>query len=102
LAIAVIGLGVVAVVAWFWPTLLAPFMYGAAPGLAITAALLISQWLLHERYKRQLVFMPGFTRVKGGSSLITASQSPRVHQQPSTIDAPRPLETNDSNFTPSI
>jgi hypothetical protein len=70
--------------------MLSASLYGAAPGLLVTATLFLSQWLLHERYKRQLVFMPGFTRVKDGSSLLRSNNNQRV-LEPSTIDAPQAL-----------
>ena len=47
--------------------------------------------MLHQRYKRQLVFMPGFTRVKPGSSLLRGSSVKR-NREPSTIDAPSAAE----------
>jgi len=43
--------------------------------------------MLHERYRRQVVFMPGFTRVKSGSSLIRPGISNRKREV-STVDDP--------------
>jgi hypothetical protein len=43
--------------------------------------------MLHERYRRQVVFMPGFTRLKSKSSLIVNTPQPRP-REPSTVDAP--------------
>jgi hypothetical protein len=79
-----------AALAWQWPFLLLAILYGAAPGLIVIFGVLMSQWLLHERYKRQLLFMPGFTRIKGGSSFIKANSTQRA-ADPSTIDAPQAL-----------
>jgi hypothetical protein len=90
LAVLSLVLCVLAAISWWWPAMLAALLYGAAPGLLVTAMLFLSQWLLHERYKRQLVFLPGFTRVKDGSSLIRSNSTPRV-LEPSTIDAPQAL-----------
>jgi hypothetical protein len=85
LALAICG-GVVAA-ALLWPALLPPVLYGCEPGLAVLAVLLGLQWLLQERYRRQVVVMPGFARLQTGSSLNRGGQKPR---EPSTIDAPVP------------
>ena len=76
---------------WFIPEFMPAVLYGALPGMVLLAGLLMVQWFVHERYKRQLVFMPGFTRVKGGSSLLRTSSIQRK-PEPSTIDAPAALE----------
>jgi hypothetical protein len=44
------------------------------------------QWLVQERYRRQVVFMPGFTRLQAGSSLSRAPQGAKP-REPSTVDA---------------
>jgi hypothetical protein len=90
-------------VGWLWPPLLSASLYGAAPGVLASVLMFLSQWLIQERYKRQLVFMPGFTRVKGGSSLIRPTGNQRAHE-PSTIDAPLALEHVDlgSNASPRV
>jgi hypothetical protein len=67
--LAAAGLGLV------WPGLLAALLYGCQPGLAILLLVLGVQWLLHERYRRRVVFLPGFRRVKTGSSLTRATSS---------------------------
>jgi hypothetical protein len=46
------------------------------------------QWLLHERYRRQIVFLPSFSRSRAGSSLLRGGVQ-RPHGEPSTVDAPR-------------
>ena len=58
-----------------WPGLLAALLYGCQPGLLILLFVLGVQWLLHERYRRRVVFLPGFRRVKTGSSLVRAGSS---------------------------
>ena len=79
-----------AVAGWFWPGLLPAVLYGAAPGVLIMSVLWLVQWLLHERYKRQLLYLPGFTRLHNESLLLkAAAKQPRP--EPSTIDAPRAL-----------
>jgi hypothetical protein len=50
------------------------------------------QWLLNERRRRQIVFLPSFRRSRGGSSLVRSTSSPTSRPQapePSTVDAPQ-------------
>jgi hypothetical protein len=69
-----------------WPSLFPPVAYGAQPGLVVLFVILALQWMLQERYRRQVVFMPGFTRLKSNSSLIVNTAGrPR---DASTVDAP--------------
>ncbi len=115
LALALLGL-VTVVTGVFWPGLLALILYGCQPGLVVLVLIVLGQWLLHERRRRQLVFLPSFSR-RGGSSLNqghkTASSrrganglapppanpaasgsgrpGARSSEQPSTIDEPRPV-----------
>jgi hypothetical protein len=46
------------------------------------------QWFFQRRYRRQVVFMPGFTRLATGSSLVKHGSSHRPRAEPSTVDAP--------------
>jgi hypothetical protein len=85
---AVLGLAIV-VVGVAWPSVLPAFVYGSQPGLLVLALVLGVQWFLHRRYRRQVVFMPGFTRLKAGSSLVRTGSSHRPRAEPSTIDAPQ-------------
>jgi hypothetical protein len=94
LVIAVLALCAVLSWAWLWPELLRTALFGSVPGLAVLAPLVGIGWMLHQRYKRQLVFMPGFTRVKAGSSLIRGSSVKR-NREPSTVDAPSQGEKSD-------
>jgi hypothetical protein len=80
-----------------WPELVACLLLGIAPGVVLLASLLLVQWFVHDRYRRQLVFMPGFTRLKPGSSLIRPGGMQR-RSEPSTIDAP--AMSNPSNPAP--
>jgi hypothetical protein len=84
------GLTVAAV---FVPDLLPAAAYGCEPGLLVLLLVLAGHWLLHRRYRRQVVFLPGFTRHKTGSSLVRATGSsnrarPVPAREPSTIDEP--------------
>jgi hypothetical protein len=90
------GLGMLVVACLlFWPGLLAMLLYGAQPGAVVLVLVLVVQWLLHQRYRRQVVFMPGFTRVKAGSSLIRSSSMQNRPREPSTIDAPTKPSANE-------
>jgi hypothetical protein len=99
LLLLIVFVGGLAGVGWWWPAVLPAVLYGTAPGLFVLAVLLLLQWLLHERYRRQLVFMPGFTRVKAGSSLVRASSSNRS-REPSTIDSPPPGDRGEAGLKP--
>ena len=82
------GLGLIALAAaMFWPGIVPGIIYGCEPGLVVVAGLLSAQWLIHQRYRRQVVFLPGFTRLKTGSSIIRAGASARI-LEPTTVDAP--------------
>ncbi len=94
---AALGTAVVAA-GWFWPELLPAIGYGALPGAAVLAVVAAAQWTLHQRYRRQLVFMPGFTRVKPGSSLLRPSSVQRPREA-STIDAPLPPDKGNSGLS---
>jgi hypothetical protein len=91
------GLGLIALAAaMFWPGIVPGIIYGCEPGLVVVVGLLSAQWLIHQRYRRQVIFLPGFTRLKSGSSIIRAGASARI-LEPSTIDAPaKPAEKSES------
>jgi hypothetical protein len=69
-----------------WPSLAPAVLYGCEPGALVLLLVLALQWLLHRQYRRQVVFMPGFTRLKAGSSLVRSGAG--RSRDPSTIDAP--------------
>ncbi|MFL5241344.1 MAG: hypothetical protein ACJ8FY_04495 [Gemmataceae bacterium] len=83
----------VAFIALVWPGLLAALAYGSEPGFAIMALILVVQWLWQRRYRRKLMFMPGFTRLKIGSAPmrggVAASRTDRRPGEPSTVDVPK-------------
>ncbi|HLJ98124.1 MAG TPA: hypothetical protein VKU02_33500 [Gemmataceae bacterium] len=66
------------------PSTLPAIFYGCEPGVLVLLLAVVAQWMLHERYRRQVVLMPGFSRLKTGSSIVP---SPRP-RDPSTIDEP--------------
>jgi hypothetical protein len=86
-ALAVLMLAV-ALAGVLWPAVLGAVLYGCEPGLIVVAMVLGVQWLVHKRYRNRLVFMPGFARVKPGSSLTRTMGSGRPRGEPSTTDAP--------------
>jgi hypothetical protein len=88
-AAVVLGLAAAAA-ALAWPGVLSAVLYGSEPGLLVLALVLGVQWGLNQRYRRQVVFMPGFTRLKPGSSL-TRGAGKRPHGEPSTVDEVPPL-----------
>lgn len=83
LAGALIGLS------WMLPGWVAPLAMGCQPGLLVLAVVLAAQWMLRESYRRQVVFMPGFARLKPGSSLIQGGSGTRPRGI-TAVDAPLP------------
>jgi hypothetical protein len=82
----------IAIAALFWPTAMSAIVYGCEPGAVVLLAVLALQWLMHQRYRRQVVFLPSFSRSPSGSSLIRKTRSNRPHSsEPSTVDAPPPV-----------
>jgi hypothetical protein len=79
-------IGCAAAAVW-WPDLVPVVVYGCEPGIVVLLAILGIQWVLHQRYRRQVVFLPSFTRLKQGSSLERANSFP-PSREPSTVDAP--------------
>jgi hypothetical protein len=72
-----------------WPTLAGQLAYGCQPGAVVLLLMALAQWLLHERYRRQIVFLPSFSRAHPGSSLSRKESVPRAPLgEPSTVDAP--------------
>jgi hypothetical protein len=81
----------VAVTALFWPTMLCAIVLGCEPGAAVLLIFVGVQWLRHQRYRRQIVFLSSFSRGRSGSSLIRKTPSHRPPSgEPSTVDAPPP------------
>jgi hypothetical protein len=78
----------------FWPTSFWAVVYGSQPGAVVLLGAITFQWLRHRRYRRQIVFLPSFTRGRPGSSLLRKTNSHRPPPgEPSTVDAPPPSVT---------
>jgi hypothetical protein len=79
LSLVIVGIG--------WTDLVPVLVYGCLPGVVVLLLLIGVQWLVQRRYRRQLVFMPAFSRVTPGSSVMRTGSSQR-RREPSTVDAP--------------
>ena len=87
LGLVIFALGLVTLALNF-PTILPAAIYSLQPGVALFLTIIAIHWLIQERYKRQLVLMPGFTPAQSGSTLQrTKIAKPR---EASTLDAPEP------------
>jgi hypothetical protein len=85
------------------PTLVGQVVYGAQPGVLVLLLVALVQWAVHERRRRQLVFLPSFSRTRPGSTLTPRSAPsdlpnlrppsgmPSPPSEPSTVDAPQKL-----------
>jgi hypothetical protein len=84
----VVGFGLVAaLLGALWPGMVPAIIYGCEPGALVLLLAVGIQGVLHRRYRRQVVFMPGFSRLKPGSSLVRTGSSNRP-RDPSTVDEP--------------
>jgi hypothetical protein len=72
-----------------WPSALRAFVFGCQMGAVVLLLALGVHWMLQRRYRRQVVFLPGFSRLKTNSSLIRTGSSSRL-REPSTVDAAPP------------
>jgi hypothetical protein len=83
----VVALGLAAVaVSVLEPAVASAMAFGCEPGVVVVLLVLGVYGLLQRRYRRRVVFMPGFTRLKAGSSLIRSGSSHRKRGEPSTVD----------------
>jgi hypothetical protein len=92
-AAVVFGAGAIAAGLW-WPTTLAAVLYGIEPGAVVLAAVVAVLWVMQRRYRRQVVFMPGFSRPPAGSSIVRNGSSQRRRVEPSTVDSPAKLPSD--------
>jgi hypothetical protein len=57
------------------------------PGVVLLGVFIGVHLLLQEKYRRQLVFLPGFTRARPNSTIVRSNSAPRPREA-STVDAP--------------
>jgi len=69
------------------PAFLPPLLFGLQPGVVLFIAFVSVHWLIQERYRRQVEFLPGFVRPKTGSTMMRSNSSKRPREV-STVDAP--------------
>jgi hypothetical protein len=81
------AVGAVVVAAVISPSLFIALVYGVQPGVVVLCIVAAGYWAIQRRYRRQVVFMPGFQRVKADSSLSRSSQQ-RKRAEPSKIELP--------------
>jgi hypothetical protein len=83
-----------------WPDLLGMVVFGCEPALIVVAVLLAVRWRVHQRYRQQMVFMPGFKHLKNGSSMTRKDSSKHRRDLP-TVDAQAPKAVPVSSEPPS-
>jgi hypothetical protein len=86
---------VLVVCALLWPTVMAQVAYGCQPGALVLVVVAGAQWLLHERYRRQVIFLPSFSRTRSSTQRREA-EAARAGE-PSTVDVPRPAGSSASS-----
>jgi hypothetical protein len=70
------------------PAILSAIAYGCEPGACVLVVALLVQWLRHEHYRRQVVFLPSFSRAAPSSSLVRGGSDRGPMAEPSTVDVP--------------
>jgi hypothetical protein len=84
LGLAAILLALLAVVS---PALGIAVVYGMQPGLLVLLLVLGVLWIQQQRWRRQVVMLPSFARLKAsGSSMVRSSSLRHPQAQPSTVD----------------
>jgi hypothetical protein len=73
----------------FWPQISVAVLAGAPPGLAVLGLLMVFAGWQSRRYRRRVVFMPGYVRNNAAAPnrSIGSGSAFRV-RQPSTVDSP--------------
>ena len=95
LVVLLLGVGLL-VLAILCPAAIAPVLFGIQPGVVLFLAFAGAHWFVQERYRRQLVFMTGFTRAKPASTLVRNSAAAKRPREGSTIDAPEKAASSPS------
>jgi hypothetical protein len=86
-------LGAVIATGIAWPGAFSALVYGCEPGVAALIVVGLVQWTMHRRYRRHVVFLPGFKRVKAGGSPLIPNGGGRS-REPSTVDAVPQIPSN--------
>lgn len=81
LVLAVLSLGI------FAPALLPPILFGAQPGMVLVVAAIGVHWVVQERHRHRLEFLPGFRRSKQSSTMLRTNAAKRPREA-TTVDAP--------------
>jgi hypothetical protein len=72
-----------------WPGLVSLMAYGSLPGIVVLALVVAVYGVLRHRQRRRVVLMPGFTRVKTGSSLNRANEIAKPREAPPAPEPPK-------------
>jgi hypothetical protein len=73
-----------------WPRPVAQVLAASQPGWVVLAGVLAARWVMLHRYRRRVLFLPGFTRVSANGSSLVRPGAQRPRGEPTTIDAPAP------------
>jgi hypothetical protein len=98
LFIALIGLAAGALI----PALMPPLLFALQPGFVLFVVFVVAHGLIQERYRRQLIFMPGFVRPQTGSTMVRTNSSPKRPREASTIDAPDANSEGNPDSAPEL
>jgi hypothetical protein len=73
-----VSLGMMAVaLELLWPEMFSAIVFGCEPGIVVLILATVIYGALHHRYRRRVILLPGFTRVKPTSSVIRSGGSER-------------------------
>jgi TM2 domain-containing membrane protein YozV len=102
-AVLLVLIVVVVVGRFLLPTLVSAVFYGCLPGLVVLVFAFAAHLLMQEHHRRQIVFLPSFTRGRGASSIIRAGgtgsgsrpqPASDPHGEPSTVDILPPVASS--------
>jgi hypothetical protein len=70
------------------PQMLAVMLYAAQPGAVVLVVMLTARWAARRRYRRQVLFLPGFARPSDSSRARASVNGNRPRREPTPIDLP--------------
>jgi hypothetical protein len=76
--------------ALLWPAMAAQVAYGCQPSALVLAVVWAAQLLLYERRRRQVIFLPSFSRARPGSTMQRPRDEVGPPGEPSTVDVVLP------------